>query len=99
MLAVVPGKLLGGELGDFFNDAVVEGVARCAEGNLAEGFAFAGKPRIAALTHGARNDEVHGEKDGGAARGEDEGGAQGQAPCCGAIEGTSKSGNHALFAE
>ncbi len=99
VLTVVPGKLLGGELGDFFNDAVVESVARCAEGNLAEGFAFPGEPGVAAFANRARDDEVHGEKDGGAAGGEDEGGAQGQAPGCSAIEGASKSGEHGLFAE
>ena len=44
LLTVIPGKFLSGELGDFFNDAVVESIPRCAEGNLTKGFAFAGEP-------------------------------------------------------
>ena len=99
VLAAVPGDFLGGELGDFLNDAVVEGVAWGVEGDLAEGFAFAGEPGVAALAHGAGDDEVHGQKDGGAAGGKDEGAAQGQAPGGGAIEGAAESGEHELVAE
>jgi hypothetical protein len=44
LAAAVPGDFLGGELGDFLNDAVVEGVAGGVEGDLAEGLAFASEP-------------------------------------------------------